>query len=172
MSNRNRIIVASSVVLVCAAGFLGYGIRAVSSAAPTDDQPYLTVSHARAAQAKFSEARAAMDKALLLRDSAPGSHIGALEAAMRDVIDELKSVHERAPASGSADAVRQAQALARDWYDIGLKIIKPPPGGLTELPLPIIVASKGKAAADALDSVVQRTSAHAMRSVPQPQLVG
>jgi hypothetical protein len=171
MTIRHRMILACSVVLIFAVGFLGYGIRLVSSAGnPADGHPYLTVSHARAAQARFSDARAAMERGLLLRESPPASHVGALEAAMKDVMAELKRVKDRRAATGSADAVSRAQALARDWYETGLQIIKPPPGGLTELPLPMIVASKGRAAAAALDQVVRETTAHAARSAPRANL--
>jgi methyl-accepting chemotaxis protein len=167
MLKRKIIVSVCIAVLMLAVGLMSYGIRVGLTAAPADDQPYLAVSQARAAQAKFSEARAAMDKALLLREPVSASNLRALEAAMKEISDELKKVSERPAAASSAEWIRQAQAFARDWYESGLKIIKPPPGGLTELPLPMVVASKGQAAAAAMDKLVKQTSTHALRMTAQ-----
>jgi hypothetical protein len=173
MSIRYRVIVASSVVAVCAAGFLGYGIRAVLSAANTlQDHPLMTVNHARTAQAKFNDARAAMERGLLLREVSPAAYVGTLESAMKDVMNQLKVVNERMAPGTSSESIKRAQALAQEWHQAGLKIIKPPQGGVTELPLPMMVVAKGKAAAAALDQVVAETSAFALHSVPRAEVAG
>ena len=63
MSIRLRLFLAFSVVVALAVGTTYYGIRAISEAGSLVvrlyDEPLMAVSHARAAQASFNEARAA-----------------------------------------------------------------------------------------------------------------
>jgi len=168
MLTRNAIASIGSAALLLASALLSFGIQAGSGAAPDEDQRHLPFNDARIVQAKFGEARAAMDKALLLRDAAPAANLRALEAAMDEMDEALLRLADRASASGPAISVSQARTLARDWYDSGLKIVNPPRGGVTELPLTTVVASKGSAAAAALDKVVQRMSSRAAGMSPQP----
>jgi hypothetical protein len=168
MLTRNTIASIGSAALLLGSALLSFGIQAGSSAAPDENQPQLTMNDARIVQAKFSEARAAMDKALLLRDAAPAANLRALEAAMEEMDEALLRMADRAAASGPAISVNQARTLARDWYDSGLKIVNPPRGGVTELPLTTVVLSKGSAAAAALDKVVQQMFSRAARVSPQP----
>jgi hypothetical protein len=134
-------------------------------------EPILTVAvaRARAARARFNEARHALERAMLLREAAPKADIATLEAAMKDVFADLAALeHAR-----SADAVRKAENLAQDWYAAGLKIVKPPAEGVTELPLPMKVRDKADAVAAALDQVLEQTVAEApppsQRSVKPPK---
>jgi hypothetical protein len=112
--------------------------------------------HARAARTRFDEARVAMERQLLLHEPAPNAGIAAIETAMTGLRQEMTAL---SPASQASDAVKKALALSQDWYQAGLKILKPPAGGLVELPLPMVVARKGAAAAVAFDDLVQEASA-------------
>jgi hypothetical protein len=138
MSIRYKLVLAFSVVLTLAAGVALYGIHAISQAGDLVvrlyDQSFMATSHARAAQAKFNEARAAMDRGLMLREAAPASNIAALEAAVKEVAEELKVVAERMSRSGSADGIKKAEGLAQEWYQSGLRILRPPADGLLALP--------------------------------------
>jgi methyl-accepting chemotaxis protein len=142
---------------------LGFGLREVSGAGDLVvrlyDQPFMAASHARAAQARFNEVRAAMERRLLLREAASGSGVAALQAGMKDVNEELKVVTERLGQSRSTDSVSKADGLARDWFQAGMQIIKPPAQGLTELPSSAAVIAKGDAVAEAIDLLVEEASA-------------
>jgi methyl-accepting chemotaxis protein len=164
MSIRYKLVLAFSIVLVLAAGVALYGIHAISQAGDLVvrlyDQSFMATSHARAAQAKFNEARAAMDRGLMLREGAPATNVAALEAAMKEVIEELKVVAERMSQSQSAESIKKAEALAKEWYQGGLRILRPPADGLVALPATVAVMSKADAVGEAIDQVVEEASAY------------
>jgi methyl-accepting chemotaxis protein len=163
MSIHLKLFLAFSAVVALAVGTTYYGIRATSEAGglvvQLYDGPFMAVSHARAAQARFGEARAAMERELQLQDTAPTSNGALLETAMNDVAAELQVVRERAGKSGHADNVADAERLGQIWYRSGLQIIRPPAGGLTELPLAANVMRQADAVATAIDQVVEDASA-------------
>src|SRR5262249_54148358 len=98
MSIRYKFIIACGIALGLAAGGAIYAIQAISDASGLVvrlyDEPFMAVSHARAAQARFSDARAAMDGALYRR-SRPRSNAALLESAMNDVREDLDVVRRR-----------------------------------------------------------------------------
>jgi methyl-accepting chemotaxis protein len=163
VSIRLKLFSAFSVVVALAVGTTYYGIRATSEAGglvvQLFDEPFMAVSHARAAQARFGEARAAMERELLLRDTSPESDDALLETAMNDVMAELKVVSERGGKSGHAEKVAAAERLGQIWYRSGLQIIRPPAEGVTELPLPENVMRQADVVAAAIDQVVEDASA-------------
>ena len=124
------------------------------------------VSQARAARARFNDARHALDHAMLLREAAPKRDLAMLEAAMKDVFGDLAALERTA--SQSADVVKKAGDLAQDWYAAGLKIVKPPAEGVTELPLPMKVRDKADAVAAALDQVIEQAMAEAPPPAAKP----
>jgi hypothetical protein len=128
--------------------------RGAAAAAPLTT----AASRAHAARIRFNEARVAMERQLLLREGAPQDNMAALETAMIGLHHEMTLLPTTGQ-SGASDAVKKAMALSQDWYQTGLKIIKPPADGLLELPLPMVVASKADAAAAAFDAVVQEANA-------------
>jgi methyl-accepting chemotaxis protein len=163
MSIHLKLFLAFSVVVALAVGATYYGIRATSQAGglvvQLYDEPFMAVSHARAAQSRFAETRAAVERELLVRDSAPASNGALLDAAMGDVLAELKIVSERGGGTGHAEHVAAAQRLAQTWYRSSLQIIRPPAAGLTELPLAANVTRQADAVAAAIDQVVEDASA-------------
>src|SRR5215831_803576 len=106
-----------------------------------------------------SDAYAAMERALTLRDAAHASTREQLEAALSDVIAELKIVRDRG-GTANAEGVANAERLVQSWYRTGLLIGNPPPEGLTEVPLPAHVMQQGDAVAGAIDRVVEDASAY------------
>ena len=164
MSIRYKLVLAFSLVLVLAAGVALYGIHAITQAGhmvvQLYDQSFMAASHARAAQAKFNEARAAMERGLVMRENAPPNNLATLEAAMKEVTEELKVVAQRMSGSETADAIKKAEQLAREWYQSGLQILKPPTGGVVALPATNAVLSKVDAIAEAIDTVVENASAY------------
>ena len=75
MSIRTKLFLAFSVVLALAVGVAAYGARAISDAenlvVRLYDRPFMAMSYARAAQAKFGDARAILANGILLRDTLP-----------------------------------------------------------------------------------------------------
>jgi methyl-accepting chemotaxis protein len=163
MSIRYKLFVAFSVVLALVAVVTGYAILAVAESGrlvtQLYDQPFMAVSHARAAQASFNNARAAMERALLLSDTQSDD----LQDAVNDVLEELKVVRERAGPAGHANRVADAEKLVQDWHRTGLQIIRPPASGLTELPLAPNVIRQSEVVANAIDHIVEDASAYGFK---------
>jgi methyl-accepting chemotaxis protein len=164
MSIRYKLLLAFSVLLALAAGVVAYAIHGISEAGDLVvrlyDQSLMAASHARTAQARFNEARAAMERGLSARDAAPKANIAVLEAAMQDVFEELKVVAERMGGSRSTDSIKKATRLADDWYQAGLRIIKSTGNGLVEVPLATSVMSSADAVGEAMDQAAEEASAY------------
>ena len=141
-----------------------YGIRAISdvngSVVKLYDEPFMAISHARAAQAHFVEARSAMERALTLGDAAPAKNFATLESAMKRLMEDLETVSERMPAKNGPDATVAVRRLARDWYLSGLMVIKPDPEGLTEIPLPAKIIESAYAVDKAIDNLAEQANAY------------
>ena len=178
MPIRYKLVLAFGIVLALAAGVALYGIFAISQAGnlvvQLYDQSFMATSHARAAQARFNEARAAMERGLLMREAAPPNNIATLEAAMKDVFEDLKIVAERMTASQSANGIVNAEKLAREWYQAGLGVLRPPAQGLVALPVATSVLKKADAVAEAIDLVVEAASANGFefRSAAEASVAG
>ena len=178
MSIRYKLVLAFAFVLALAACVALYGIHAITQAGnlvvQLYDQSFMATSHARAAQAKFNEARATMERGLLMRESAPPNNTAMLEATMKDVFEELKVAAERMKGSESADSVKNAEKLAREWYQAGMGIMKPPAQGVVQLPMATSVLGKADAVGEAIDIVVESASAYGFefRSAAEASVIG
>jgi methyl-accepting chemotaxis protein len=132
MSIRYKLFIAFSVVLALAVGVAGYGIVVISQAdglvTSLYDGPFMAVSHARAAQVRFADARAAMEHALARNGELP-KYRAALDIAVVDVTEELKVVGERMATPASAARVAAAIKAVQDWYEHGLQLVKTPAAG-------------------------------------------
>jgi hypothetical protein len=113
--------------------------------------------HALTAWSHYKDAHAAMERGLLLGEAAPKVNASALEAAMTALQQELKML-AGLNQPGVAASAKKAAALSQDWYEAGLKHIKPPAEGLVELPPQVVVASKAETAAAALEQLIQEAS--------------
>ncbi len=116
------------------------------------------ISHTYSARASFAKAHSAMESGILLREDVPKPNFASLEAATGDVLSELKALDQVTQLRSDA-AIKKAMALVQDWYDTGLKIIKPPPQGVTALPFPSTVAAKANAVSAALDQLIEQANA-------------
>ncbi len=142
---------------------------AIDAHAAGTAEPSAVIGRARTALDRFTQARAAMEHGLLLRESAPKSDIAALQADMTDVRDNLAAIEQMDP-QGSAASAKEARQLADDWFSAGMRILAPPANGLTEMPLPMLVKSKADQVGVALDWLVAEATANAgaARSVAPP----
>ena len=127
------------------------------------DRPFMAVSHARAAQAKFSDARAAMERGLLLSQTVREFDDGVFKTAMDEVIEDLKIVSERLTEAQAARRIDDTLRLAQDWYRMGLQAIKPSTGGPAERPQPENVMRQADVVAAALERIVEDASQRGFR---------
>src|SRR5262249_4939232 len=88
-------------------------------------------------------------------ENAPKSDIATIETNMKGLLEDLEAVES----AGFADSVKDARRLARAWHDTGMQILTPPAMGLTEVPMPVSVASKAEEAGTASDWVAAETAA-------------
>ena len=162
MSIRYKLLIAFSVIVLLATGVAIYGMHVVSNSSTLVvrlyDGPTMAVSHARAAQMQFAETRRAMERGLILRDAAPPSNMTLLDDSMKQFISDMKVVRERMPDAGSD--IDKALSLAADWLRMGLTHLKPPAGGLAQLPLASAVVAKGNEVMNAIDLVVEGANAY------------
>lgn len=167
MSIRSKLFLAFSVVLTLAVGVAVYGVRAISDAeslvVQLYDGPFMAVSYARAAQTKFSDARAVIERRLSLRDAARESNDAAFKTAMSDVIEDLKIVRERVTQADHAQRADDARQLAQDWYRIGLQFIKAQVDDLNEAQQSTKMMRQGEIVAAAIDRSVEDASEYGFK---------
>src|SRR5215470_16835209 len=162
MSIRYKLFLGFSIVLVLAAGVALYGIRAITDAGSQVvqlyDHAFMATSSARAAQVRFNEARAAIERGLMSAEAAPKANIDAFNAAMKDVLEELKVVGDRLGKSQSHDSLRKAQSLGQDWSQAASAAIKGKAKGPADAA--VLTSLMAKADAEVLDQVVEDASAY------------
>src|SRR5690348_5566340 len=113
---------------------------------------------ARQALERFAGARAAMEHAMLLRENAPKDDIATIESNMKGLFDNLAAI-EQMDNSRLSESAKDARRLALEWYEDGMQILAPPAAGLTELPMPVRIASKAEATDTAIARLVNDTGA-------------
>jgi methyl-accepting chemotaxis protein len=162
MSIRFRILAVLGAMLALACGLAYYGIHGVSATGELVvrlyDGPLMGINHARAAYVELNEARLILQR---------GESVGAskeatarFETLVRNISEDLGVVRERIQAA-NVDATReQAERKVRDWSDAALKILKPSPGGLTELPTTFTLTKLGDDAAATVDDLVEMVAAY------------
>lgn len=140
-------------------GAINAGSPAKGAAAPVGIR-------AREALERFAGARAAMEHAMLLRENAPKDDIATIESNMKGLIGNLAAI-EQMDHSRISESAKEARRLATDWYEAGMQILTPPAAGVTELPMPVRIASKAEATDTAIARLVNDSGAKtaASRSV-------
>jgi hypothetical protein len=119
--------------------------------------PTAAVRYAQAARARFNDARAAVERGLILRETTPATNVAALESAMAELLQDLKMLS--AAGRPLSESARRASSLAQEWHEAGLKILKPPAGGVLELPTTLAVENKAEATAAAFDELIKEANA-------------
>jgi methyl-accepting chemotaxis protein len=162
MSIRYKIFGAFSVVILLACGLAFYGIRGISTAGDQVvrlyDGPLMGINHARSAHAGLNDARLIMQRSLT--DGATGEAVARFEKLVRNIFDDLGVVRDRVESASVKTAREKAEAGLRGWSGAGLKILKPVPGGLTEIPTTFSLMQQGDEAAAALDDLVELVAAY------------
>ena len=162
-SIRHKLFGAFGVILLLVAGLTAYGQSVISESGnlvlQLYDKPLMAVSHARAAHAKFNRARAVMERGL----NSPGTAIEilqTLDAQVQDIFIDLQIVRDRTNDASVIKALGTAQNQIQEWYGEGLRLLQPPPGGVTALPLAMTVENSAAEAAASIDTVVELAAAY------------
>lgn len=167
MSIRYRLLLAFSVIVALAACVAGYGFQLISSTSSMVirlyDGPLMAVSHARAAQTNFTEARRAVEKAIILREAATAADFALIDRSMKQLTSDMGIVQERmAGATGFDDGIGKVLPQVDDWFKTAMSYLKPPASGITQLPTPQVVIAKGAAIGEVIDVVVENASAYGL----------
>jgi methyl-accepting chemotaxis protein len=164
MSIKYKLLIAFSVTVLLATAVAVYGIHVVSNASTLVvrlyDGPLIAVSHARSAQSHFNQARHEMERGMVLRDATSAATLARIEDAMKQFIADLSIVRERMSGAGANGEIDRVKSLGEDWFRMGLSHLKPPAGGVVQLPVPSVVFAKGNDVTNAIDVLVEAASAH------------
>ncbi|HEY6257868.1 MAG TPA: methyl-accepting chemotaxis protein [Xanthobacteraceae bacterium] len=164
MSIRSKLILVFSVIVVLAAAVAVYGVMVVTQSGALVvrlyDGPFMAATHARVAQVRFGEARAALERAVNARDSTSALDTKAIDDTIEELMAELKVVGERITTGDAPQAVANAISLTQDWVSAGMTILKPPPDGVVEIPPLLAVQAKADQVAVAIDDVAEAAAAY------------
>jgi methyl-accepting chemotaxis protein len=162
MSIRTKIFGVLSLILALACGLAFYGIRGISSTGnlvvQLYDGPLMGINHARAAHAELNEARLILQQGLSVEASPEAAT--KFEKLVQGTFEDLGVVRDRIQAANIRAVQDKAESKVRDWSNAALKILKPAPGGLTELPATFTVAALGQEAVAAVDDLVEMVAAY------------
>jgi methyl-accepting chemotaxis protein len=162
MSIRLRILAVLSVMLALACGLAFYAILAIDSAGQLVvrlyDGPLMGINHARAAHAALNEARL-----ILQQGQSVGASTGSLakfEKLASAISEDLTVVRDRIQTANVNTVREKAEGRVREWTSAALKILKPTPGGLTEVPTSFAVKKLGDDAVASVDDLVEMVAAY------------
>jgi methyl-accepting chemotaxis protein len=162
MSIRIKLLGVLSLILALACGLAFYGVRSISATGDLVvqlyDGPLMGINHARAAHAELNEARLV----LLQAQTAEVSNEAAakFEKLVKGVSEDLAVVRDRIRSANVSPVQDKAEGKLRDWSNAALKLLKPAPGGVTELPATFVIAQLGQEAVAAVDDLVETVAAY------------
>ncbi|MGY8664038.1 methyl-accepting chemotaxis protein [Bradyrhizobium sp. UFLA05-109] len=162
MSIRYKIFGAFSVVVLLACAIAFYGIRAIGNSGDMVvklyDGPLMGINHARSAHAALHEARLLLQRSLVA--GASGDMVTKFERLVRSSFEDLNVVRERAPSPSVAAAREKTESQLKDWSGAALKILKPSPGGVTEIPTSFLLTEQGDRLMASIDDLVELVAAY------------
>ncbi len=124
MSIRYKIFGAFSVVILLACGIAFFGIRAIGNSGDMVvrlyDGPLMGINHARSAHAALHEARLVLQRGLVAGSS--GEMVAKFEALVRESVEDLKVVRERAATPNVAAAREKVESQAQGLVDLRAQI--------------------------------------------------
>jgi PAS domain-containing protein len=161
MSIRYKFFFAFTVLVALACSLALFGFRGIATSGDLVvrlyDGPLMGINHARSAHAALNEARL-----LVLPDLGDGARsetIAKFQSLLTRIDEDLKIVRERVNYDDVAVNLKKAESRIDDWADTALKLLKPPPGGLTMVPTILSVNQKSNDAVLALDDLVETVAA-------------
>jgi methyl-accepting chemotaxis protein len=162
MSIRIKLLGVLGLILALACGLAFYGVRSISATGDLVvqlyDGPLMGISHARAAHTELNEARLV----LLQAQTAEVSNEAAtrFEKLVKGVFEDLGVVRDRIQSANVRPLQDKAEGKVREWSNAALKLLKPPPGGVTELPATYVIAQLGQEAVETIDDLVETVTAY------------
>jgi diguanylate cyclase (GGDEF)-like protein len=121
------------------------------------DGPMMAVNHARSAHSSLNAIRGLVQSG---RDGSQSVVVGMFEQRLIEISGDLAIVAERIANEDVAAALTRARARVHDWSEAALKVLNPPPTGLTLVPAPFSIERKSADADAALDDLVQVVAAY------------
>jgi methyl-accepting chemotaxis protein len=162
MSIRYKLFGIICIMIGLTCGLAFYAVRGISSSGDLVvrlyDGPLMGINYSRSALASMNEARL-----LIHRSQGAGATkeiLGRLEKLIGGITDDLKVVRERVESKDVVAALDKTDKFVRAWSEAELKVIKPPAGGLAELPTAFSIVQKADDAAAALDDLVEVVAAY------------
>jgi methyl-accepting chemotaxis protein len=162
MSIRIKLFGVLSLILALACGLAFYGISGISATGSLVvqlyDGPLMGINHARAAHAELNEARLVLQQGQSVEASSEAA--AKFEKLVKGIFEDLGVVRDRIQSPGVRPVREKAESKVRDWSNAALKMLKPAPGGLTELPTTFTVVKLGQDAGAAVDDLVEVFAAY------------
>jgi methyl-accepting chemotaxis protein len=162
MSIRYKLFGILCFVLSLTCGLAFFAIKGISASGDMVvrlyDGPLMGINYARSAHAAMNEARFLVHRSI--HESATEEMLARLEKLIVGISDDLKIVRDRVGNKDVTVALDRAGNAFRAWSDAEMKILKPPPAGLTELPTTYAITQKADEAAAALDDLVEVAAAY------------
>jgi methyl-accepting chemotaxis protein len=149
-------------MLALACGLAFYAILAIDSAGQLVvrlyDGPLMGINHARSAHAALNEARLILQQGQSV--GASTESLAKFEKLARAISEDLAVVRDRIQAANVNTVREKAEGRVREWSNAALKILKPTPGGLTEVPASFAVKKLGDDAVASVDDLVEMVAAY------------
>ncbi len=162
MSIRLRILAVLSTMLTLACGLALYGLRGITSAGDLVvrlyDGPLMAINHARSVHAELNAALLILNRAETVGTSK--SSADRFEKLVKAMSEDLDIVREQVKSSSVDSAREQATKKLRDWSDAALKLLKPAPEGVTEIPTTFLLSKLGNEAVATVDDLVELVAAY------------
>jgi diguanylate cyclase (GGDEF)-like protein len=161
MSIRIKFFCAFSVLVALACALAVLGFRGVSDSGERVvrlyDGPLMAINSVRSAHAALNEIRGLVQSS---RDRDPQSVVGLFKKQLAAIAEDLDIVEERVANEDVTAALVRARARVRDWSEAALRVLDPPPTGLTLIPAPFVIERKNAEAVAALDDLVEVVAAY------------
>jgi len=162
MSIRIKLLGVLSLILALACGLAFYGVRGITSTGnlvvQLYDGPLMGINHARAAHAELNQARLLLLQAQTSEVSQDTA--AKFEALVKSVFEDLAVVRDRIQSARIRPLQDKAEGNVREWSNAALKLLKPAPGGVTELPAAFVIAKLGHEAVATVDDLVENVAAY------------
>jgi methyl-accepting chemotaxis protein len=162
MSIRYKLFGILCFVLSLTCGLAFFAIRGISASGDMVvrlyDGPLMGINYARSAHAAMNEARFLVHRSI--HESATEEMLARLEKLIVGISDDLKIVRDRVGNKDVTVALDRAGNAFRAWSDAEMKILKPSPAGLTEIPTTYAITQQADEAAAALDDLVEVAAAY------------
>ncbi|MGY3341828.1 methyl-accepting chemotaxis protein [Bradyrhizobium sp. USDA 4463] len=162
MSIRYKIFGAFSVVVLLACAIAFYGIRTIGNSGDAVvkmyDGPLMGINHARSAHAALHEARLVLQRSLVA--GASSDMVGKFESLVHGSFEDLDVVRERVPSPAVAAAREKVESELKAWSTAALKLLKPSPGGVTEIPTSFTLAQQENKLIASIDDLVELVAAY------------